>query len=293
MWTLLSVPREEGPLPTRPQWRCSHGRMRGIRPTRRPRVLRKVHWHLLQEFGNSEKSVSSRGGYFSSKKAIFPWVDTCFLEQLLFCHFGFLCWGCVCYFLFFFPESTFWPLFGGRERGLIWRWRLSQSCFSLFFPAALLSVFFCFPLCGPNVACRCSFLPRCGPNVACRCSLLMVSGRWVGVAVCVGSRCVGVIGPLAICRARSGALVRRRHRHGAASCASGGVRSISCTVVHLACAVRCAGAFLAVTCTDGWWTTYLGCATSLSAFCKTTCGTPFLLLFCYFNLFCKMGPLHG
>ena len=55
----------------------------------------------------------------------------------------------------------------------------------------------------------------------------------MGVAVCVVSRLVRVIGPLAICLARSGALVRRRHKHGAASCASGG-RSISCTIDHQA-----------------------------------------------------------
>ena len=35
-----------------------------------------------------------------------------------------------------------------------------------------------------------------------------------------------VIGPVAICRARSGVLVRRRHGHGAASCASGGGRAM-------------------------------------------------------------------
>ena len=36
----------------------------------------------------------------------------------------------------------------------------------------------------------------------------------MGVAVCVESQRVRVTGPLAICRARSGALVRRRHGHG-------------------------------------------------------------------------------
>ena len=50
-----------------------------------------------------------------------------------------------------------------------------------------------------------------------------------------------VIGPLAICRARSGALVRRRHWHGAAPCASGIGRCISCAIVQRACAVQCAG----------------------------------------------------
>ena len=70
---------------------------------------------------------------------------------------------------------------------------------------------------GPNVAGRCSSLSGGGPNVACQCSVVPGSGRWVGVAVCVVSWSVRVIGPLAFCRARSGALVCRRHRHGAAS----------------------------------------------------------------------------
>ena len=61
-------------------------------------------------------------------------------------------------------------------------------------------------------------------------------------------------GPLAICRARSGALVRRRHGHGAASCASGDGKSISSTMVHRTCTVRCAGTVVVVTPTDAWWT---------------------------------------
>ena len=71
-------------------------------------------------------------------------------------------------------------------------------------------------------------------EVDCRCLCLPGPGRWVGVAVCVVSQRVQLIGPLATCRARSGALVRRSHGHGAASCASGGGRSISCTMVRRA-----------------------------------------------------------
>ena len=40
----------------------------------------------------------------------------------------------------------------------------------------------------------------------------------------------------------------------AASCASGGGRSISSTVVHRACAVLCAGAVPVAVPTDAWWT---------------------------------------
>ena len=66
------------------------------------------------------------------------------------------------------------------------------------------------------------------------------------------------------------------------SCASGGVRGISCTIVHQACPVRLAGAVWAVTCTDAWWThasprTCLGGAITLSSLCNTVFG-----FFCYF-----------
>ena len=98
--------------------------------------------------------------------------------------------------------------------GLFFRGRLSESCLSAF----------CFFWSG-------------GSNVPCRCSLLPGSGRWVGVTVCVYSRRVRVTSSLAICRARSGALVRQRLGHGAASRASGGGRSTSCTIVRRACAV--------------------------------------------------------
>ena len=98
------------------------------------------------------------------------------------------------------------------------------------------------------------FFQRSGPKVACRCSFLPWSGRWVGAVVCVASRRVRVTGPLAICRVQSGALVCRRHGHGAAPCASGGGSSISCTMVHRACAVQCASAVQAVTPADAWWT---------------------------------------
>ena len=71
---------------------------------------------------------------------------------------------------------------------------------------------------------------------------------------CVVSRRVQVVGPLAICRPRSGELVRRRHKHGTASCASEGGRS-TCTMAHRARAVRCAVAVrVEVIPTDAWWT---------------------------------------
>ena len=77
-----------------------------------------------------------------------------------------------------------------------------------------------------------------------------------------------------LCRSRSGALVRRRHGHGTASCTSKGGRGISCTIVHQACAVRCAGAVRAVIPTDARWThasprTSLESAISLSGFSQT------------------------
>ena len=130
------------------------------------------------------------------------------------------------------------------------------------------------------------FLPGCDPNVACR-FFLLGSGRWVGVAVCVVSLRVRVIGPLATCRARSGALVRRRHGHGTASCTSKGGRCISCTIVHEPCAVRCARAVR--TPTDAWWQhasprTYLGGAQPLSGFYKTNS-------LGYFTLFRKMATV--
>ena len=81
------------------------------------------------------------------------------------------------------------------------------------------------------------FLPESGPNDACR----IFAGVWE-------------TGLVATCREWSGALVRRHHGHGAASCASGGGRSMSCTLFHRACAVRCAGAVRVVILTDAWWT---------------------------------------
>ena len=131
---------------------------------------------------------------------------------------------------------------------------------------------------------RVFFFRRSGPKVSCRCSFLPWSGRWVGVSVCVVSRRVRVTGPRAICRVQSGALVCRRHGHGAAPCASGGGSSISHTMVHRACAVQCASAVRAVTPADAWWThpfprTYLGGAYPQSAFYKPTFGCTSNLLF--------------
>ena len=80
--------------------------------------------------------------------------------------------------------------------------------------------------------------------------VLLAGGRWVGVAVCVVSRRVGVIRHLANCRARFVASVWRRHRHGEASCASGRGRGISCTTVHQACGAQCAAAVREETPTD-------------------------------------------
>ena len=149
------MPRKEGPLRTRPQWRCSHERMRAIRPTRRPRVLRNVSVALLAGVPKFRKSVSARGGYFSSPEAIFLGLIlvfskshffchfgfVCFSKSFFFCYFGFLCWGCVCYF---------WPLFGHfleERRGGCSGGRgcpkVNSRCF--------------FPL----RCCRCFFVSRC------------------------------------------------------------------------------------------------------------------------------------
>ena len=85
------------------------------------------------------------------------------------------------------------------------------------------------------------------PNVACPCSFLLGSGHWVGDTVSVFSRRIWMCGPLVIYRARSGVLVCHRHGRGAASCASGGGRSVR------ACAVRCADAVHACFSTDLSW----------------------------------------
>ena len=61
------------------------------------------------------------------------------------------------------------------------------------------------------------------------------------VAVCVIPQRVQVIRPLAICRAPSDALVRRRHGHGAASCASGSCRRAfvaRLSIKHVPCTVQ-------------------------------------------------------
>ena len=115
-------------------------------------------WHLLQEFGNSEKSVSARGGYFSSPKAILPWVDTCFLEQLLFCHFGFVCFskscffcyfgflclGCVCYFLLFFQNLLFGH-FLEEGRGVVLEGEVVPKLFLVVFSRCVVVGVFLFP----------------------------------------------------------------------------------------------------------------------------------------------------
>ena len=69
-----------------------------------------------------------------------------------------------------------------------------------------------------------------------------------------------------------------------ASCASGGCRSISCTIVRQPCAVHCAGAVRVVTSTGAWWThasprTYLGGAWPLSVSHKPTFWASLKLLF--------------
>ena len=97
-----------------------------------------------------------------------------------------------------------------------------------------------------------------GLNVACRCYFFAVVGALGGC--CRLSRFQARSGDWSSCRL---------------SCA--GRRSISCTMVHRACAVRGAGAIRGATPTDAWWKhafprTCLGGAYSVSRFYKPTFG---------------------
>ena len=121
----------EGPLRTRPQWRCSHGRMRAIRPTRRPRVLRKVPVAPLAGVPKfRESQCRPEVATFLLQKLLFlglilVFSKSYFFATLVLCVFRkatffatlvFVLGLCLLLFAIF-PESTFWPLFGGRERG--------------------------------------------------------------------------------------------------------------------------------------------------------------------------------
>ena len=118
--------------------------MQAIRPTRRLRAPRMVQCHLLQVFCYFVGFFSVRGADFRNLESKFrPGVACFYLVATLF--FGLLLFGSCylyfsatffffCYFYVFFVPK----LFFGCSR------RLSQSCFSFFFPAGLLSVFFFF-----------------------------------------------------------------------------------------------------------------------------------------------------
>ena len=97
-------------------------------------------------------------------------------------------------FVFFLAERLFWNgcpkiLFFPRRVVVVLSRRVSESCLSKF----------------------CFFRERRSESSLVGVPFGRGSGRWVGVAVCVVSWRVHVIGLLASCRARSGALVRRRH----------------------------------------------------------------------------------
>ena len=170
--------------------------------------------HVLHDFRNSEELVAVRGGHLFFRKSIswrchFFFRKNFFVSVALFRKIYFF----QPTFFVFFDSKLFLCFFERRERGEVAR----QLLVGVLFGRGGVRKF----LVG--------------------CLFLLGSGRWVGVTVCVVARHVRVIGPFAVCRVRSGASVRR-HQRAAAPCASGGGRSISCTMVHRACAVQCAGA---------------------------------------------------
>ena len=158
MWTLLTLPREEGRVSARVSNADAAAGVCG-RPYPRDGLVYVQRWqtHILQDFRNPVSKFRSGVAAFPDKilsaRLVLPRsfpennLKNFLFVLLLVCYFGFfLVQNC------FFATCRFWERFvfpGGCS---------DVACFGFWF---------CW--CCPKVACR-FFFPPGGPNVACRCS---------------------------------------------------------------------------------------------------------------------------